>query len=336
MVKKMKLKFSFAILLACMLPLKVHSATDAEVFRCGTNLSTRTFAYRVNGLWKGFDADICRAFAWAVYGDGNNFKLVDVKDYEIEQALYSGKIDIMLSNNSSPATMEIKQRANSVGVLYYDRQMFAVSDVPEKGSSISDYKGKKVCVYAGSDYLENLKDYNIDNGLDFHILAYKTLKNAHKGFELNKCDVFSMQGLVLQNIALNKKEKKMVILPEEFAYKPVYAYVSPKNNDMRILAKWILNSLYAAEKMGLRKDNANEFDYDFDQSIENMNLFGDNNLLWKFMKVRPNWLRLAVGDVGNMGEIFENNLGAKSDYKLKRGRAALVKDGGETKVEPLK
>ena len=63
MVKKMKLKFSFAILLACILPLKVN-ATDkplaAEgVFRCGSNLSTSTFAYKdEHGAWKGFDADI--------------------------------------------------------------------------------------------------------------------------------------------------------------------------------------------------------------------------------------------------------------------------------------
>ncbi|MBE6451620.1 MAG: transporter substrate-binding domain-containing protein [Alphaproteobacteria bacterium] len=335
MVKKMKLKFSFAILLVCMLPFAAHSA-ETKDFRCGTNLSTRAFAYRVNGTWKGFDADICRAFAWAIHGDGNKFTMVDVKDHEIEQALHTGKVDIVLSNNSNPATMEIKQRANSVGVLYYDRQLFAVSDVPEKGSSITDYKGKKVCVYAGSDYLENLKSYNIDNELDFKILAYKTLTNANKGFELNKCDVFSMQGLVLQNIAANSKSKKMTILPEEFAYKPIYAYVNPQNNDMRIMAKWILNSLYAAEEMGLRKDNATEFDYGFDTDVENMNLFGDDNLLWKFLKVRPDWLRLAVGDVGNIGEIFENNLGAKSSYNLKRGKAALVKDGGEIRVDPLK
>jgi len=66
----MKLKFSFAILLVCMLPFAAHSA-ETKDFRCGTNLSTRAFAYRVNGTWKGFDADICRAFAWAIHGDGN-------------------------------------------------------------------------------------------------------------------------------------------------------------------------------------------------------------------------------------------------------------------------
>ena len=335
MVEKMKLKFSFAILLACLLPFKAQ-ATTVKDFRCGTNLSTRAFAYRVNGMWKGYDADICRAFAWAIHGDGNKFTMVDVKDHEIEQSLHTGEVDIVLSNNSSPASLEIKQRANAVGLLYYDRQMFAVEDVAEKGSDINDYKGKNVCVYAGSDYLENLKSYNNANNLEFKILAYKTLTNANKGFTLNKCEVFSMQGLTLQNIALNSKDKKMSVLPNEFAHKPVYAYVSPKNNDMRIAAKWILNSLYAAEEMGLRKDNATTFDYGFDTNIENMNLFGDDNLLWKFLSVKPDWLRLAVGDVGNMGEIFERNLGSQSDYKLKRGKAALVKDGGTVAVVPFK
>ncbi len=330
MVKKMKLKFSFVILLVCFISFGVK----AEVVRCGTNLSTKAYAYKEEGKWKGFDADICRTFAWAMYGDGNKFEMVDVRSHEILPALQEGKIDIMLSNNVSPITMEAKRRASEVGLLYYDRQMFAVKDAPEEISSMKDFNGKKVCVYAGAGFLDNLKSYNKEHKLGFKLIAFKSLRKARNAFLLKRCELFSMQGLQLQSIIADSPGKGISVLPEEFAHKGVYAYVSYKDNGFRVLAKWVINALYAAEQMGLNKDNAMDFVYK--KTPENLNLFGERKALWSSLSIRPDWLRLAVADVGNIGEVFERNLGSQSDYKLKRGDAALIKDGGSVFVEPFK
>ncbi len=336
MVRKMKLKFSFAILLFCLLPIKADateiSLLDNGVVRCGTNLSTDTFAYREDDMWKGYDADICRAFAWAMYGNGKKIQMVNVKSHEIENALVSGKIDVMLSNNVSMAAMEAKQRASAVGLLYYDRQMFAAKEAPKDITSMKDFTGKKVCVFAGADYLDNLKSYNKEYKLGFRIMAFKSLRKARNAFLLKRCDLLTFQGLSLQSIIKDSPGKELIVLPEEFAHRAVYAYVSPHNNHMRIVAKWVLNALYAAENMGMTKENAKEFVYKKNQ--ENKNLFGEE-ILWKFLKVNPQWFKLAVADVGNMGEIFDRNLGSQSMFKLKRGKAALVKDGGTVTVEPF-
>lgn len=330
MVKKMKLKFSFAILLFCL----VSFSAQAEVVRCGTNLNTKAYAYQENGKWKGFDADICRVFAWALHGDGNKFEMVDVRTHEIYSALQDGKIDIMLSNNLLPATTEAKQQASEVGLLYYDRQMFAAKEVTENVTSMKDYAGKKVCVFAGADYLENLKTYNKEHKLNFKITAFKSLRKARNAFLLKRCDLFSMQGLQLQSIIEDSPGKNLSVLPEEYAFRGVYAYTPYADNDFRVVAKWVFNALYAAEEMGLNKDNAMEFVYK--KNPENTSLFGDNSSLWKVLVVKPSWLRFAIADVGNMGEIFERNIGSQSKYKLKRGKAALIKNGGEVKVEAFK
>lgn len=339
MVKKMKLKFSFAILLACILPLKVN-ATDkplaAEgVFRCGSNLSTSTFAYKdEHGAWKGFDADICRAFAWAIYGTGDKFEMVDVRAHDIGNALSSGKIDIMLSNNVNPATVEAKQKGSEVGLLYYDRQMFAAKDMQEDATSMEAFKGKKVCVFATADNFTELKKYNKQYDLNLRILPYKSLRKARNAFLLKRCELFSMQGLVLQNIISDSPGKNLTMLPEEFSPKPVYAYVAANNNKLRVTAKWVLNALYKAEELGMNKENARK--YAFEDNAENLKLFGEKNLLWKTMQVRPDWLRLAVDDVGNMKDIFERNLGSQSKYKMQRGKGALINDGGVVSTEPFK
>ena len=86
MVKKMKLKFSFAILLIWLVSFSAH----AEVVKCGTNLSTKAYAYKENDQWKGFDADVCRAFAWALYGDGNKTYVRNIVDsvFDTEGKIY--------------------------------------------------------------------------------------------------------------------------------------------------------------------------------------------------------------------------------------------------------
>ena len=336
----MKLKLGFAIFLACFLPLSANSnqqSLAAEgIFRCGSNLSSETFARfdTTENTWKGFDADICRAFAWAIYGKGSRFEMVDVRSHDIGNALESGKIDLMLSNNVNPATMEAKQKASSVGLLYYDRQMFAAKDASEKISSMEEFKGKKVCVFATSDYYSDLKAYNEAYELKFHIMPFKSLRKARNAFLLKRCELFTMQGLVLQNIISKSPGKNLTMLPEEFAHKPVYAYVAAKNNRLRIAAKWILNALYAAENLGINKENAKKFNYE--DTVENFKLFGEKKILWQTMQVRPDWLRLAVGDVGNMGEIFERNFGDETEYKLRRGKAALSSYGGTVNIEPFK
>ena len=305
------------------------------VFRCGSNLSTSTFAYKdQDGVWRGFDADVCRAFSWAIHGKGDRFEMVDVRTHDIANALSSGKIDVMLSNNVSLANMEAKQKASSIGLLYYDRQMFAAKDMPEGVSSMGDFKGKKVCVFAASDNLSDLKSYNKQYKLGLRILPYKSLRKARNAFLLKRCELFSMQGLVLQNIISDSPGKNLSMLPEEFAFKPVYAYVAPNNNKLRVAAKWVLNSLYKGEELGINKENARK--YAFEDNDENIKLFGEKNLLWKTMQVRPDWFRLAMDDVGNMSDIFERNFGSQSLYKMQRGKGALIKDGGVVAIEPFK
>ena len=100
----MKLKFSLAIIFSVMsittakaVDVRLEPILNTEVIRCGSDLSVKSFAYQEDGEWKGFDADLCRAFAWAIYGDGSKFEMVDVRPYNVGRYLKGGLIDVMLS-----------------------------------------------------------------------------------------------------------------------------------------------------------------------------------------------------------------------------------------------
>lgn len=297
-----------------------------DEIRCGSDLSVKSYAYKQNGEWKGFDADICRAFAWAIFGDGTKFEMVDVRPYNVSQALKKRQIDVMLSGSVHSAALEAKQQGEAVGLLYYDRQMFAAKGAPDDAASMEAFKGKKVCVSADSDYLDNLNEYNVRYKLNLKVLPFKSPKKARDAFLLKRCDLLTTRGMLLQGMMMNSPGKNVKILPEEFAYKPVYAFVAQNNPRLRIALKWALNALYLTEELGINQKNVAKL-YG-NEDVATRNLLGENELLWSSFGLHPLWVRKAVAELGNMGEIYERNIGSASPFKLNRKDANLIKNGG--------
>lgn len=333
----MKIKFSITLFLFILPVFCAHAEPvytpilKSEVIRCGTDLSIKSYARKVNGRWQGFDADICRAFAWAVYGDGTKFTMVDVRPHQIKHALNENLIDVMLSGSFYSAAVEARYNASAVGLLYEDRQMFAAREMPENAASMADFKGKKVCVVKGGDYRENLLKYNEKYKLDLTVLTFKSMAKAREALFLKRCDLLSAQGMLLQGMESGVVGHSLKVLPEEFARKPVYAFVSQHNNRLRTALKWVINGLYLAEELGINKNNVKIIVANNDPSTRN--LLGENDMLWRLLRLQPDGLRQAVADVGNMAEIYDRNLGDKSDYKLERGKANLIKNGGIVHAE---
>lgn len=341
MVNKMKLKFSivslfvFSIVTAAQaVNVRLKPILQTDVIRCGSDLSVKTYAYKEDGVWKGFDADMCRAFAWAIYGDGSRFEMVDVRPQRVGQALQGKLIDVMLSGGLYSAAIEAKQHAASVGLLYYDRQMFAAKDAPENIESMDAFKGKKVCVSMESDYLDNLKEYNLKYRLDLNIFPFNSPEKARRAFLLKRCDLITTRGTLLYDMIRNSPGKGLTILPEEFAHKPVYAFVSRDNNKLRVALKWVMNALFLTEDLGI--DSKNISILIGNEDISTRNLLGDNDLLWLSLGLRPQWVRQAVTDLGNMSEIYERNFGPDSALPLERGKANLIKNGGIVHAEEFR
>ena len=64
---------------------------------CGTDLSSKTLAYKdEEGFWRGIDADICRNFAQAIFGNDEYFRLKNVPGNKAAHALDNNQIDFML------------------------------------------------------------------------------------------------------------------------------------------------------------------------------------------------------------------------------------------------
>jgi len=75
--------------------------------RCGVSEGIPGFSERdTTGRWQGFDVDICRAVAAAVFGDGERVEFVPLRASARFPALQARRIDLLLRNTSWTLTRE--------------------------------------------------------------------------------------------------------------------------------------------------------------------------------------------------------------------------------------
>lgn len=297
--------------------------------RCGTNLSIKSYAYKENNIWHGFDTDICRVFAEAILGDSEKINMVHVPSGEVADALKYNKIDVMLSGSGYSALLETAHKVLNAGLLYYDYQYVLA---PKDGSEdLADYKGQRMCLSGDSDYYRHFQDYNARYNFGINYLTFNSFERAREALLLKRCTLLSASGLLLYGLKNEMPRLQARVLPIKISVQPTYAVVQYGNTDLQIALKWVLNALLLAEQYGINTQNMGYFATNEDPEVRN--LLGDNPQMWKNLQLQPQWLRAVITKLGNYGDIYDRNLGKESEYNLQRGEGHLLKNGGT--VYPL-
>lgn len=339
----MKLKTFFLSMLCCLISFPAIGAdaglryikTRGKVI-CGTDMSSKTFAYTdQENMRLGIDADVCRLFALAIFGDSESFVLKNVPSNKIQKALANNQIDFMLGNTVSSANTEISTLISPVDLLYFDKQVFAIAQDKPLATSMEDFRGAKICVLKDSPYEENLRAYNHRYGLEFKMLTFPSSQALREAFYLNRCDLITGSQIYLRGLASSPiaKNIKISVLPEEIAVIPIYAYADRANPTLRTIGKWIINAPKLAEEQEISSKNIDSFIGVRDDSIAN--LLGINENLWKKFGLQPLWVKKYITTFGNYGEVFERNLGKESSLQIERDKNYLWNRGGMITAQPF-
>lgn len=303
--------------------------------RCGTDLTSDTYAAKdEDGYWHGIDSDLCKIFATAILGRSDRFEMVNVGSNSVSKALSTNKIDIMFGSAPYSASTEINSRAAPVAAVYYDKQMFLAKKL-DGADSMEAYKGAKVCTVSASEDLSNLQEYNDRYRLDFGILQFNSINKAREAFLLNRCTLLTGNELYLKSVQEKNFANKdnVALLPEVIAVKPIYAFTAKDNTTLNIVSKWIINALRLAEEKGIDSNNIKVYIGANETSVQN--LLGDNPKLWEKFGLKPQWVRKAIAETGNFGEIYEKNIGMNSKLQIERGPNHLVKNKGLIIPQPF-
>lgn len=303
---------------------------------CGTDLDSKTYAYKdeEDEQWKGIDVDFCKILSLGIFGRADRFEMVNVNADEIQNALNTDKIDVMLGGAPFSASIEAGKKYAPAALLYYDKQMFLTKNI-EEATSMKDYDGQRICVVNGSEDLDNINDFKRRYNLDFKPLTLASNLRAKEAFLLKRCEIMSGNEIYLKGIVKNNftDSNNLAIIPETIEIKPNYAYTAYDNKTLQVVVKWIINALILAEQKDINSKNIDIFIGNDETSIKN--LLGIDPKLWEKFNLNPNWVKTAIREFGNYGEIIERNFGEESELKIPREENKLIRDGGLMKAQPF-
>src|SRR5262245_61316952 len=117
---------------------------------CGVSQGLHGFSIPDDkGKWTGFDVDLCRALAAAIFNDADKVKFVPLSANDRFAALTSGTIDVLSRDTTWTMSREISLGLAFAGITYYDGQGFLVP-ASLKVETALELGGKPVCTQTGT------------------------------------------------------------------------------------------------------------------------------------------------------------------------------------------
>jgi general L-amino acid transport system substrate-binding protein len=302
---------------------------------CGVNEGLPGFSFVDNrGIWTGFDVDFCRAIAAAIFGDPNKVKLAPLSADARFQALKDGKIDVLSRNSTWTMGREADFGLTFVGVTYYDGQGFMAPRAMRINSAL-ELDGAKVCVQSGTTTIDNLADFFTSNGMTLQEVVSSSTDQAIKNYDTGQCSVLTSDLSQLYALRLRlSNPRDHVILPDVISKEPLGPVV--RDNDLQwiTVVKWVYFAMVNAEELGVSSKTINQALKS--QKPEVMRLVGTSGDFGGQIGLSNDWAANIIRYVGNYGEVFERNLGSKTQLAIPRGLNQLWNSGGIQYAPPIR
>ncbi|MDG1117207.1 MAG: amino acid ABC transporter substrate-binding protein [Flavimaricola sp.] len=304
---------------------------------CGVSTGLVGFAAPdADGVWEGFDVGVCRAVATAVLGDPDAVTFVPTTGQTRFTALASGEIDMLARNTTWTFSRDVDLKFEFVGVNYYDGQGFMAPR--ELGvSSAKELDGATVCIQTGTTTELNLADFFRVNSISYEPVPIETNAEALQQLLAGACDVYTTDasGLAASR-ATFENASDWVILPEIISKEPLGPLVRHGDNEWADVVRWSLNTLIAAEELGVTSENVAELAAAPTNNPEINRMLGTEGELGAMLGLEASWAADIIAAVGNYSELFESNIGESTPIGLARGLNAQWTDGGLLYTPPFR
>src|SRR3954451_1990684 len=276
--------------------------------------------------WTGFDVDICRAVAAAIFGDPAKVTFVPLDASGRLAALQSKQIDVLSRTSTWTMSRESSLGLMFAGIAYYDGQGFLLRRDAGIDTALQ-LGGKTAPTQTGTTTELNVTDYFRANDMALKVLAFGTAEESRKAYDERKCDVLTsdVSQLYAERLKLSAPDSH-IILPEIISKEPLGPAVRQGDDQWFNLVKWTLYSLINAEELGVKSAT-------IDDAVKSPNpnirrLVGTEGEFGEQLGLAKDWAARAVRAVGNYGEIYERNVGTQSRLSIPRGLNALWTQGG--------
>ncbi len=313
----------------------LKAVKDRGALNCGVSEGLYGFSARDNnGNWSGFDVDLCRAIAAAIFNDASKVNYLPLESGRRFEALKSGSIDVLSRNTTWTMSREIELGLAFTATNYYDGQGFLVRRTMNKETAL-DLDGAKVCVQTGTTTELNLVDYFRANKMKYEMMTSPSAEGAIKGYDTGQCSVFTadVSQLFAVRLLLSKPDDH-VILPDVISKEPLGPVVRQDDMQWFNIVRWVQFAMVNAEELGVTSKNIDEALKSEKPDVRR--LVGTEGNYGERMGLTTDWAARVIRLVGNYGEVYERTVGVGSALGIPRGINQLWSKGGILYAPPIR
>ncbi len=158
----------------------LKAVKERGTLNCGVSQGLLGFSSMDDkNAWTGFDVDICRAVAAAIFGDPAKVTFVPLDAVTRFAALQSNQIDVLSRNSTWTMSRESSLGLMFTGVAYYDGQGFLLRREAGIDTALQ-LGGKTVCTQTGTTSQLNLADYFRTNDMALKVWRWPPRKKASR------------------------------------------------------------------------------------------------------------------------------------------------------------
>ena len=281
----------------------------------------------------GFDIDLCRAVAAAVLGDAEKIRIQYITAAEHGPTIQSGDVDL-LARTVTLTTSREASWGNGTLTMFYDGQGFLV---PKSLGLTSAFEldGAAVCVASGTTTEQNMADFFRQNDLLLEAHTYEDLDVVRDSYAEGLCDAMTNDHSSLAALrATLTNPDDHVILPEFISEEPLTPIVPHGDEQWFDIVKTVMSGIIYAEAYGIDSSNVDQVANGDDTKAKRL-LGVEGQFGQETLGLSQTFMQDVVRQVGNYGEVYENNLGPDS-INLPRVRNRLWIDGGQIYGPPLR
>ena len=311
---------------------------------CGTNdefpgFSEEKYTNADGVKWTGFDVDMCRAVAVAVFGDSDAIEFEIVNGKTRFTFLIDGTIDMLSAATTYTYTRNVAKKLEFMPTTYYDGQGFIVRKTLGV-SSAKQMQGARICFSGSGTAAKNIADFMKKHQIHFIPVDVPPNQKTRDVYKKGDCDMYGTDrsGLASNRLSFDDPNRHM-ILPEIISKEPLGPVVRYGDQKWSDIIRWTIYVLFIAEEMGINSQNIDHFKDNIDPNIQRF--MGEKNgkdhpHLGAKLGLGAMWSYNVIKEVGNYKEIYERNVGENTPIGLKRGLNKLYIHGGLLYAPPLK
>jgi general L-amino acid transport system substrate-binding protein len=296
---------------------------------CGIEGNVAGFSYLdKDGRYSGLDVDYCRAIAAGVLGDPNAVEYRPLDASERFAALTSGDIDVLSRNTTWTASRDAPggNAMEFAPTTFYDGQGVMV-----KANSgikrLEDLRNQSVCLGSGTTTELNFADGMRALGVPYTEVKFKDPDPLYAAFFADRCVALTADRSAL---AARKSQlpdpQNFEILDLTLSKEPLGPAVRNGDSDWFDAVKWITFVPIQAEEFGITQQNLP--DRLKSPNPDMRRFLGQEGDLGQQLGLPQDFAAKVIQAVGNYGEIYDRNVGAKSNLKIPRGVNQLWTRGG--------